>query len=256
MSRIAIITGASSGIGREFARQLDGEGLDELWLIARREERMQQLADELSTTCRIFPLDLRSRAEIEQLRSHLEQARPSVHWLINNAGFGKTGDFAAIALDDQLDMVDLNCRAVVHLSHMAFPWLAFGCRMVTVSSSAGFAPLGGITVYSSTKAFATFFTIGVTPELRRHGIHCTAVCPGPVDTEFHQISRAGSNRKKAIMNEPAPVDEVVALAIRDARKGRALSMYSRGIRSYFVMARLLPMRWIAQMAYSAVYRKR
>jgi short-subunit dehydrogenase len=253
--KIAIITGASSGIGREFARQLDREGLDQLWLIARRGELLEQLQSELSTACRLFPMDLKNQDEIESLRPLLESERPNISMLVNNAGFGKMGDFADAPLKHQLGMVEVNVSALVHITHLALPFMSRGSTLIHISSISGFAPLGAFNVYAASKAFVTFFSIALVSELKERGIHSLAVCPGPVETEFGKKSAKGSGRQKKMFTKKADPAAVVAKALRDARKKKTYSIYGLKANLIHLLVRFLPKRKAAEIAYNSVYKK-
>ncbi len=253
--KIAIVTGASAGIGREFAVQLDDKGLDELWLVARRMERLEELAGQLSTKVRPLCIDLRDEAAVASIGAFLEEEEAEVVYLVNNAGFGKLGDFAEIPSKDQLDNVDVNVRAVTQLSHICIPYMPRGSQMLHVSSIAGFAPLGGFAVYAATKAYVTSFSLGLLAELRGRGIHSIAVCPGPLDTEFGLHCHTHSPRKKRMFTKKALPDGMVRKALRDAARRRAYSVYGFVANLVTFVSWLLPKRMVAELAYRVVYRK-
>ncbi len=130
---IAIITGASSGIGKEFAIQLDRQGtLDELWLIARSEDKMNVIADSLKTKCKVLSLDLENETAIDSLEEELKQSRSVVDLCINSAGFGLNGDFRELDCSEQLNMIDLNCRSVVQVSHIVIPFMESGSHFINI----------------------------------------------------------------------------------------------------------------------------
>jgi hypothetical protein len=221
---IGIVTGASAGLGWEFARQIDTKyHLDELWIIARREDRLEELAGLLDTPAKILAMDLTSKDEISTLEQLLQEGDFRIRVLVNNAGFGKRGSFADIDLDAQLDMVDLNVRAVVHLTHLTLPYMQRGDQLIQVASSAGFLPMGNFAVYAASKAFVTNFSNAIAAELQEKGVIVTAVCPGPVATEFQSIS--GSNPAESRYLGKATAEKVVAKALRNARHGKWFSIY-------------------------------
>ncbi|MCD8105558.1 MAG: SDR family NAD(P)-dependent oxidoreductase [Lachnospiraceae bacterium] len=184
--KIAIITGASSGLGREFARGLDEkEKLDEIWAIARREELLDELCSQVSTSLRPIPLDLTQKESFEVLHSLLQEEEPDVRYLINAAGFGKIGSWKDISLQDCDDMIDLNCRAAVDLTQLALPYMSKGTRILEICSTAAFQPFPYLNVYSASKAFLYRYSRALRIELFGEGIHVTAVCPYWIkDTEF------------------------------------------------------------------------
>lgn len=156
--RVAIITGASSGLGREFARQLDAQQVaDELWLVARNERALADVADELDTPSRAVAADLTSEADIANIRATLSAEDPRVTFLVNAAGFGKFGDWQTIS-DAAVDsMIDLNCRGLVDMTR-ALPYMERGSRIIQVASAAAFTPLPHMNVYAATKSFVLHYT--------------------------------------------------------------------------------------------------
>ncbi|MCD8023385.1 MAG: SDR family NAD(P)-dependent oxidoreductase [Lachnospiraceae bacterium] len=199
--KIAIITGASSGLGREFVRQLDKkmetvreksaetenskESLDEMWVIARREERLNELRSQTSTELRVLPFDLTEKESFQKIRALLEEEQPDVRFLINAAGFGKIGSWKDISIEDCDDMIDLNCRAAVDMTQLVIPWMSRGANVLELCSTAGFQPFPYLNVYSASKAFLYRYSRALRVELFGEGIHVTAVCPYWVkDTEF------------------------------------------------------------------------
>lgn len=241
MTRIAIVTGASAGLGREFARQLDGD-VDEIWLVARRADRLEEAAAELETSQGVvLAADLAKGEAVNAVVARLEAAEDTeVVWLINNAGFGRIGRFERLDLEGQLAMVDVNCRAVVALTGAVLPFVPAGGRIVQVSSSAAFMPLPGYAVYAATKAFVLFFGRALRAELDRREISVTVVCPGPVDTEFAQV--AGVPEQVARSEAMARPDRVVRRALDDARRGRDVSVYGPAMRLWRRLAPIMPTR--------------
>ena len=187
---IALVTGASSGIGREFARQIDLlQQVDELWLVARGEEGLRQVAAGLTTAARVLAADLASEEGLDVVRAALAKEQPRVRYLVNAAGFGKFGDWRTISNADASAMVDLNCRAVVAVTRAALPRKERGSRIVQVASAAAFAPLPHLNVYAASKAFVLRYTRALRWELHGTGIVATALCPTWVDTGFEAVAR-------------------------------------------------------------------
>jgi short-subunit dehydrogenase len=244
---IAIVTGASAGLGEEFARQLNATAdLDEIWLIARRADRLHALAEELTRTrARVMPLDLTSAADMQTLRNTLDEVKPQVRWLINNAGFGKMGPFDGVATEKNLEMIDLNVRALTEITQRALPFMPADSQIVQVASSAGFSPITHFAVYAATKAYVVNFSQALGAELRPRGIRVTAVCPGPVDTEFFMVAAETGERKKPPM-AANPV-HVVRQALRDARKGRSLSVHGIPIRVWVAISGMVPRALVLRM---------
>lgn len=254
--KIAIITGASSGIGSEFARQIDSlKQVDQLWLIARREELMHKLADTLSTPCHILPIDLSNRSESSLLSQELEKHTPEVQFCINNAGFGMNGDFCELDREQQMHMVDVNCTSIVDIAYRVLPYMQTGSHLITTSSIAGFGPLGAFAMYGATKAFATSLTVSLAVELKDRGVFVTAVTPGSVATDFQQKSRGGTNRKKKLFSKRTPASTIVTQALQDAQAGKLFSVYGFSSKCIKLLAPLLPQFWAARFAYTTIYPK-
>ena len=216
---IAIVTGASSGLGRSFIRQLDRQGgLDEIWGVARRRERMEELAAQLSTPMRPLALDLTKTESVETLRALLQETGADVRVLVNSAGFGKFGTYADMTLQETADMIDLNCRAAVALTAAAIPHMSRGARILEICSSAAFQPLPGFNVYAATKAFLLRYSRALRWEVAPRGIKVTAVCPGWIKTEFMQVARDTKNGRTVRSYPFALRPETVARrALRDSR---------------------------------------
>ncbi len=192
--RIGIVTGASSGIGRAFVRQLARTmDLDEIWLIARREERLKRLAEEVGAYCRPMPMDLTEGGSVLQVQEALEREKPEIAVLVCAAGFGKFGRAQDMTLEENDDMIALNCRAAVDVTRVCIPYLGQGSRVLEVCSCAGFTPLPGMNLYAATKAFLLRYTRALRWELSPRGVKVTAVCPCWVRTEFEGVARDSRN---------------------------------------------------------------
>jgi len=244
---IAIVTGTSSGLGREFVRQIDQRySLDEIWIIARREDRLRALSREIQTTTRILPLDLSKRESIDSITEMLTEENYRIKLLVNNAGYGKRGSFKSIGLKTQLQMIDLNVRALVHLTYVCLDYMDNGDQIIQVASSAGFLPIPNFTTYSSSKAFVMHFANGLAAELQDRGITVTAMCPGPVNTEFQTVAHeGGAGEFNRIAPDPAPV---VSKALEDASGQKWFSLYGWYIKLLSFLVRLLPKKFLAKSA--------
>lgn len=185
--KIAIVTGASAGLGEAFAQKLRlyFPEVERIWLIARRRERLEELAGRLDKVeTEVLPLDLCDPTSFLALSEKLTAEKPEVRLLINNAGCGYLGNVGEGDVVRQVRMTNLNVTALTAVTHLVLPHMAQGSRIVNVSSIASFCPNPRMTVYSSTKAYVSSFTRGLSVELRGRGIGVTAVCPGPMATEF------------------------------------------------------------------------
>ena len=176
--KIALVTGASSGLGREFVRQIAEQGkVEEIWAIARRRDRLEALQSISAVPIRVLALDLTRPGDMEYLRNTLQDELPDIRILVNAAGMGR-----------------MNCRAAVDVTDAAFPYLHPGSQVLEICSTAGFQPIPGLNVYAATKAFLLSYTQTLHYELSPAGIHVTAVCPYWVkDTEFIGIAEKGGH---------------------------------------------------------------
>ena len=228
MKKIAIVTGASSGIGREFVRQIhEKESIDEIWAIARRENRLDELKNTVSETVRPLPLDLLKEESIDYLSALLEKEKPDVHILVNASGFGKFGTYKDLSLREVNDMIDLNCKAAVDITMITLPYMSRNARVLEICSAAAFQPLPGFNVYAATKSFLKHFSRALRWELFPRRIKVTAVCPDWVKTEFISVAKDTKNGD-AVRHFPfaARAENVVSCALFDSRLGVPVSTYS------------------------------
>lgn len=240
--KIAVVTGASSGMGREFVKLLDRENvyLDEIWVIARREERLKELAKEVNTKLVPVEADLADKEAAGVLARMLEEKKPAVRFLINCAGFGNIGKVASLSTESQLSMVRVNCLALTEITCMMLPYMAKKSRIIQLSSAAAFLPQPGFAVYAATKAYVLSFSEALNRELSDTEIRVTAVCPGPVKTEFFDLAeRTGTVPlyKKLVMADPV---KVVKKAFCDSMKGKSISVYGCAMKGMHVLTRLVP----------------
>lgn len=192
-NRVTVITGASAGLGVDFARQLSTRG-ERLVLVARRKERLDALAAELGQA-RVVAMDLGEAGASARLMADLAAHGDEVACLINNAGFGLAGRFAALDGARQRQMIDLNCGALTELAHAVLPAMIAAGRgkILNVASTAAFQPGPGMAVYFATKAFVLSFSEALHEEVQIHGITVTALCPGPTATEFGEVAGWGGH---------------------------------------------------------------
>ena len=246
--RIAVITGASSGMGKEFARQLARQGgLDEIWAIARREQRLKELADELSIPLRAFAMDLTQEQSFEQYAQALEEEKPEVAILVNCSGYGKFGHFSDIALDDMMGMIDLNCKALVRMTALTLPYMGRGGEIYQLDSLSSFQPVPYINIYGATKAFVLSHSRALNLELRPRGIRVMAICPGWVDTEFFDRAETQSEKVVTYFNAVYRPEDVVATALKDMKKGKDVSIHGFKIKAQVFFTKLLPHRLVMRI---------
>ena len=248
--KIAIITGASAGLGLEFLSRTTTyyPDLDEIWLIARREDKLREAAQLTSTPCRIIPLDLTSDESYTTLSGLLSENKPTVALLINNSGCGYLGNVGEEDLDRQLRTVDLNIRGLTAVTHITIPYMEKGSAIINVSSIASFCPNPRMTVYSSTKAYVTSFTFGIAEELKERGITATAVCSGPMDTEFIYLGEIRGHSKTFETLPYCDPKKVADGALRAAKKGRTIHTPRAFYKFYRILAKLFPTKLMIKFA--------
>lgn len=252
MSKTALITGSSAGLGRELARLFAADGHD-LVLVARREPRLQELAEQLRAAhgvqARVHACDLADPAAPEALASELARAGVDIEFLVNNAGFGSTGAFTELDRRGELGQIDLNVRALVHLTHLLLPpMVARGSgRVLNIGSTAGFQPGPYMATYYATKAFVNHFSEGLAHELAGTGVSVTVHCPGPTATEFGAIA---GNEKNALFTRGvvASSEEVARHAYRAMHAGRRMAVHGFANKIGTSGARILPRGLLARIA--------
>ena len=240
--KIAVITGASSGMGWECAIRLWEQfpGLDEIWAVGRRKERLVKLEEKVNIPVRKFVLDLSQEKEREILKAELERLKPQVKFLVNAAGFGKIGNVCDLPEKDQSGMVQVNCTALTAVTTMVLPFMPQNSRILQFASSAAFLPQPGFAVYAASKAYVLSYSRALAVELKKKNIYVTAVCPGPVETEFFGIALDGGKLapiKKLTMAEPK---KVVKKALMDSMKGKRISVYGPWMKAFYVLCRIVP----------------
>lgn len=245
----ALITGASAGIGREFARQLTGRA-GALILVARRLERLEELRDELTKrdpnlNILIRAVDLSQASEVEELCSWIEREKIAVDFLINNAGLGDRGTFATSDPQRVQEMMAVNVVALTALTRALLPAMIEKKRgaILNVSSSAGFLPIKKLAVYAATKSYVTSFSEALRAEVQGSGIAVTALCPGPVHTEFGQVARRSSSKPERSGPEFAhvSVEEAVRVGLQAVESGKALVVPGLFMKIFMLLVRVTPM---------------
>ena len=229
MKKIIVVTGASSGMGVCFARQLACEKPDELWIVARRKDRLENLKKEIesekSVKVRVVDIDVSGSEGARRFKAILDVERNSgdfeISVLVNNAGFGTYGEFAETDTDREMEMVDLNCTSLTGITGFALPYMKKGSRIINTASLASFLPLGNFAVYGASKAYVLSLSVALAAELKPRGISVTALCPGPVSTEFANVASKGAREK--VRHGLSP-EKTVEHAIKASRRGRLYSM--------------------------------
>ena len=244
--KIAVVTGASSGMGRDFVRQLDAaDTYDEIWVIARRRERLESLAADVRAPLRIMALDLTKPESIEEYKAALAKYNPSVSVLVNGSGFGRFGAFKDFPLEDYYTMVDLNVKALVAITYATLPYVVRGGAIYQLGSLSSFQPVPYINVYGATKAFVLSFSRALNQELRGTGIRVMAVCPGWVRTEFFEHAVKDDTIK--YYNKFFDSDEVVRRALKDMKRGKDVSICGLSVRAQVLATKLLPHKMVMRV---------
>ncbi len=239
---IAIITGASSGLGKEFVFAVNKRypELDEIWIIARRENRLNEIATDI-TKCRVIAMDITLPENLAALNKKLEQCNANVKLLINNAGFGRLESFKNISLEDNCAMVRLNCEAFTGLAAAVLPFIKSGGNIINICSIAAFTPNARMAVYSSTKAYVMSFSRALRFELRKDNIGVTAICPGPMDTEFLPVANIEKGTSKTFDMLPRVNPQILAAkSLKAAEKHRAVYTCKLFYKFYRLVSKILP----------------
>jgi short-subunit dehydrogenase len=241
--KIAVITGASSGMGREFVYALDREEqFDEIWVIARRDYRLEELKAKCRNPIRPLVWDLEKRESLYACRELLERERPEIDVLVNAAGFGLFGSFAEMDMDRQLDIIDLNARALTGMCYLSVPYMKAGGRIWNMGSMSSWQPVPYINVYGASKAYVLSFSRALGKELEKRGIRVMAVCPGWITTEFFEHAVHDDTIK--YYNRFYPPEQVIAKAIRDMKKGKKVSVLGLPERLQVQLVKHLPTDFI------------
>ncbi len=242
MKKIAIITGSSSGIGREFALKLDlQESFDEMWLIARSEDKLCELSKELKTPCKIIPLDLTKYESYDVFKKLVESEKPDIRVLVNCSGFGKFGSYKDIEVSDSLSMIDLNSRAPVALTEYSLPYMHQGARILQIASIAGFHPIPYLNVYAATKVFLLNYSRALNYELKDRKITVTAVCPGWTKTPFFDVATNNGEKKEVTKyTGMRTAEEIVLKALKKSRSGSDIAVLGLQNNGHRFLAKLVP----------------
>lgn len=244
--KIAVITGASSGMGREFVKQLTLKfEFDEVWVIARRLDRLEALKEDVKANLRPISLDLTKRESIEKFGIMLDNEKPEITALVNASGFGLFKEFSEAPLDAYYEMIALNDSAVVGMTYKALPYMKSGARIWNICSVAAFQPIPYINVYAATKAFALSFTRALNGELKPRGIKALAVCPYWTKTEF--FDRAVTDNTISYYQCMYDPQKVVGRAVSDMENNKDVSVYGKEARMNAFLTKLLPHRLVMKV---------
>jgi len=249
--RVAIITGASSGLGEQYALAVDKlcETIEEIWVIARREDKLNSLAAKLSKKVKVLPLDITKTEDLEKFSKELDAPNTEVKLLINNAGFGKLANFDSVSSEISAGMVRLNCEALTVITAMVLPQMSENSEIINSCSIASFAPNTRMAVYSSTKAYVMSFSRALREELKSRKINVLAVCPGPMDTEF--LSTAGIEKGTSHTFDTLPrvkPDVIAKKSLIASKKRKAVYTNLLFYKFYRFLAKILPHSIVMKLA--------
>ena len=241
--RIAVVTGASSGIGRELFLAADREErFDEIWVIARRAERLEELKEKSRNPVRVLPLDLSREEELEKYGALLEDEKPEIALLVNAAGCGVFGPYAEKELDMLLASARLNALALTAMCHMSLPFMKRGARIVNMGSNSAWQPVPYQAVYGASKSYVLSLSRALWRELRPKGIHVMCVCPGWIKTEFQQ--HAQHDEYIRYVDRWYGPEEVAAQAMKDLRKKKVVSILGHPVRRQVRLVKFLPVKLV------------
>lgn len=249
--KIAVITGASSGLGTEYAKAVDKirKDIDEIWLIARREDKLLEVASLLKTKTRAIKCDITDDDCIKSFVNLLKTENAEIKLLINNAGFGKLGYFYDISTENNAGMIRLNCEALTVMTSVCLPFMKEQSEIINTCSIASFAPNSRMAVYSSTKAYVMSFSRALRQELKARKINVLSVCPGPMETEF--LSLAGINKGDSKTFDTLPRDNAQKVAehsLKASLKKKAVFADHIFYKFYRFASKILPTSIVMKMA--------
>lgn len=241
--RVAVVTGASAGIGREFVYAIDRqENLDEIWVIARRADRLEELKDKCRTPVRPIVLDLSELRALDDYKAILESERPEIAILVNAAGFGVFGPFAEKDLQKQLSSATVNSLALTGMCHISLPYMKKGDCINNMGSNSSWQPVPYQAVYGASKSYVLNFSRALCRELKPKGIHVLCVCPGWIKTEFQQV--AHHDEYIRFVDRWYGPEEVVAQAMSDLKKKKMVSILGHPVRRQVRLVKFLPVKFV------------
>ena len=261
MKNIIVVTGASSGLGREFVRQLDSYGVDEIWGIARDKGMQTEIQKELKTKFKYFAWDLTVDENFDTYVKHLNQGNVNVVMLVNCSGFGKFGRYDEIEVEASSNMIDLNCKALVKMTELTLPYMTEGARILQIASVAGFQPIPYISVYGATKAFVLSYSRAINQELKPRKISVSCICPFWTKTKFFDRAKVTEHdvvTKYIVMYE---ADKVVRYALKKAMKRKQVIIPGFVARMQVRMVKMIPVSstmriWLKQQKLNKKYKNK
>lgn len=245
-TKIALITGATSGFGRIYATMADEKfkSIEEYWLVGRNVGNLMDLSEEMKHRVKLIPYDLSSMESLRKIKAMLKEEKPVIKILVNAAGFGETGLVENQDEETLASMIEVNCRALTYLSRICIPYMKKNSRIINFASVAAFMPQPSFAVYAATKSYVLSFTRALNCELRKKKIYALAVCPGPARTCFFEHAEKNVSAgfyKNWFMVDPEPV---VAKAMKDSILKKEFSVYSFPMKLLHLITKILPQKII------------
>ena len=241
--KIAVVTGASSGMGRDFVYAIDKEfELDEIWVIARRKEKLEELSSEVKTKIRVLPMDLTLKESFDEYKRLLEEEKPEIKILVNAAGYGIFCTFEKYDMDKQLGSIDLNSKALAAMCHMSLPYMHEGDKIINLGSNSSHQPVPYQAIYGSTKAFVLSFSRALGRELKTRKIQVLCVCPGWIKTEFMNTAVVDDTIK--YYDRWYESKDVIERAMKDLKKGKTISILGFPVRMQVRLIKFLPVNFV------------
>ena len=241
--KIAVITGAGSGIGKAFAERFSCQdyNFDELWLLDLNREALEMTAASLSVKTRLFALDLSKEESLDCIKEVLTQCDPQICILANCAGFGAIGWFSETDMQKQLDMIDMNCKSRTAVTYLCIPYLIRGAKVLNMSSGAGLMPQPRFAVYAATKSYVLSFSRAIGAVLKRKGITVCAICAGPVKTNFYKTAVKEKDYQKETKDlKMQTPEDIIRIALSNAEKGRDVCYPSGFMRFTAFLTKAVP----------------
>ncbi len=248
MKNTAIVTGASSGLGKEFVKLLiSDKSIDEIFVIARSKDKLENLKSDYGNKIKPYPMDLSNTSNIKSFGKILEQENVNIKLLINNAGFAKFCSYDDISIDESINMINLNISGVVAMGLVCIPFMDKKSHIINIASQAAFQPLPYQNIYSATKSFVKNYSRALNIELKEKQVTVTAVCPGWIKTNLFE--RGCINAKKGTTNFACMVtpDVVAKKALKDAYKNKDISVYGLYVNFCRFLSKFLPEKLIMKM---------
>lgn len=239
LKKIAVLTGATGGLGYAFIKELIKQPLDEIWAIGRNKERLETLVNEFGNVIVPVRKDLTNNEDLASIKNLLEEQKPQIEFLINNAGLAQMKASKDFSVSEIEKTIDLNCKVPVLLINYCLPYMTSGSKILNICSASAFQPVPYINLYASTKAFERSYSRALNMELKPLGITVTAVCPGWIDTDMLTKEINGKKVKFPGMVSP---ERVAKKSMRDAKKGKDMSVCSLYVKCQHMNVKLLPQK--------------